>query len=336
MTPEPVTQQKKGNVTLTWSDKPLPTTKPKAEAPAAEETAEPQAAPPTPEPAAEPQQAAPETTQPASGKKSRWGAFLLDTALVALLLGAIGGGAWYIHGQMNAYRVPSPMELAKADYLELCKQHEQLQDAAYKADEQLHLRERLTHLELQLAEARRGIDTHQRSLENEHNRVLSLQREIRQEDKTARGVARSMLIGLPIGNAARSNGKVYPNAIIHRLENGRISLRTATGPVTFPQAQLVKENLPDMARYAFGLDDMVDMSDFEVVKGAPAPKPRKGKLIQPRKPSRQVAEPDYEPAPGAPVVNTEAPPTPITVEPGLTPEDDGSWQAPEGALPLEP
>lgn len=328
MTSEPVTH-KKGNVTLTWNDKPLTTAR-QQQAPGADTPAQPeQDAVPAPEPA--PGDA---PQQPAPRKKSRLGAFCLDSVLVLALLGVIGGGAWYVHQQLETFRVPTPMELAQADYLELCKQHEQLQDAAYKADEQLHLRERLTHLELQLADVRRNIEEHKRRLDNERNRVLSIQREIRQEDKTSRGVARSMLIGLPIGNAARSNGKVYPNAIIHRLESGRISLRTATGPVTFPLGQLVKENLPDMARYAFGLDDMVDMSDFEAAAGQPAPRPHKGKLIQPRKPSTQISGPDYEPAHSAPVVNTTNPPAVITVEPGLTPEDDGSWQAPEGALPI--
>lgn len=328
MTPEPVTH-KKGNVTLTWSDKPLSAMK-QQEAPRPEEAPQPEPeATPAPEPApAE----APE--QPAPRRKSRMGAFFLDSLLVLALVGVIGGGAWYVHQQLEVYRVPTPMELAQAEHLELCKQHEQLQDAAYKADEQLHLRERLTHLELQLADVRRNIEEHKRKLDNERSRVLSLQSEIRQEDKTSRGVAKSMLIGLPIGNASRSNGKVYPNAVIHRLEGGRVSLRTATGPVTFPLNQLVKENLPDMARYAFGMDDMVDMSDFDAAAGQPAPRPRKGKLIQPRKPSTRISETDYEPAPGAPQVNTEAPASVITVEPGLTPEDDGSWKAPEGALPI--
>ena len=350
MTQENATQTRKGNITLTWSDKPLPASRPspaaepqpaptpaaapqpKPVAPPAEAPVPAPAAPaPQPEPAVEP--AAEPAPQPAGKQKSRWGSILFDSVLVLALVGIIGGGAWYLHQQLNTYRVPTPLELAQAEHLELCQQQAQLQDTAYKADEQLHLRERLTRLDLQLAEVRRSIDEHKRALANERDRVLAVQREIRQEDKSSRGVARSMLIGLPIGHASRSNGKVYPNAVIHRLANGRISLRTATGPVTFPLGQLVKENLPDMARYALGLDDMVDMSDFTAEKGHTAPKPRKGKLIQPRRPSTRVEPPaSYEPEPAAPVVNTDAPPTPILVEPGT----DSTWQAPEGALPIEP
>ena len=341
MTTEPITKQRKGNITLTWNDKPLTPVKPK-EAPKAETAPVPapeeEAAAPAPAPVETPAADASETaepTQPTPKKKSRVGAFIVDSLLVLALAGVIGGGAWYTYQQLETYRVPTPMELAQAEYLELCKQHEQLQDAAYKADEQLHLRERLNSLDLQLAEVKRNIEEHKRTLDIERDRVLAVQNEIRQEDKTSRGIARSMLIGLPIGHASRSNGKVYTDAIIHRLEGGRISLRSATGPVTFPLGELVKDNLPDMARYALGLDDMVDMSDFEAADGKPMPKKkRKGKIIQPRKPSTQISEPNYEPASGAPVVNTQAPPAPITVEPGLTPEDDGSWQAPEEALPI--
>lgn len=340
----------KDKVTLSWNTPTTPRQPQKGAAPAAEK--EPQAAPvheakPQEMPAVEPQ--APETkqqeapaaapqaseTQPGGKKKGGWGAVLVDGLLVVLLLGALGGGAWYVHQQMEQYRVPSPLELAKAEHLELCKQHEQLQDAAYKADEQLHMRERITHLDIQIDDVKRQMAEHRQGIEAERGRIFSLQREIRQEDKTSRGVARNLLIGLPIGNVSTTNGRAYANASIHRMEAGRITLRTPQGQVRFPLSQLVKDNLPDMARYALGIDDMVDMSDFEAAPGEPTPKKhRQGKIITPRKPSTQVAEPNYEPAPGAPVVDAPAQPSVITVEPGLPSEEDDAWQAPEGALPI--
>ena len=209
---------------------------------------------PGPEPAPEAKSApapAPEpVTPPAQPEKKKGGfaAAFFDFILVMLLLGAIGGGDWYVHQQMELYRVPSPLELAQAEHLELCKQHEQLQDAAYKADEALHMRERITHLELQIDAVKRQLAEHKQGIEAERGRIHSLQREIRQEDKTSRGVAKNLLIGLPVGNVSTTNGRVYPNAIIHRLEAGRITLRTPQGQVRFPVAQLVKDNLPDMAR----------------------------------------------------------------------------------------
>ncbi len=285
-----------------------------------------------PTPAPEAPETAPAQAEPA--RKSRWGAFLLDTTLVLALLGVIGGGAWYVQQELHSYSVPTPMELAQAEHLELCKQHEQLQPLAYKADEQLHMIERLSQLEKQLADVRNQLSSHKSAISSEHRRVLNMQKEIRQEDKTSRSVAKSLLIGLPIGNATRSNGKIYQHAIIHRLEGKRISLRTATGPVTFPLSELNKDNLPDIARYALGLDDLVDMSDFEAAPGTPAPrKKRKGKLITPKLTSPQPAAPGYEANTGVPVVDTQAP-TPINIEPGLMPEDDGSWKAPAGDLPI--
>lgn len=344
----------KNKVSISWGNspvepapKPESTSRPQATAPAGKPQPAPQIAPKQataekarpeqPMPEVKPQSPAPEKAVPQKTEKKKGGfaAAFFDFILVMLLLGAIGGGAWYVYQQMELYRVPSPLELAQAEHLELCKQHEQLQDSAYKADEALHMRERITHLNLQIDAVKRQIAEHKQGIAAERGRIHSLQREIRQEDKTSRGVAKNLLIGLPVGNVSTTNGRVYSDAIIHRLEAGRITLRTPQGQVRFPVAMLVKDNLPDMARYAFGIDDMVDMSDFEATPDSPAPKKRrKGKIISPRKPSTQVTEPSYEPAPGAPVVDAPAQPATITVEPGLTPEDDGSWQAPEGALPI--
>ena len=275
------------------------------------------------------------TEQKPEKKKGRVAGILFDFVLVLLLLGAIGTGAWYTLQQLETYHVPTPLELAQAEHLELCKQHQQLQDAAYKADEQLHMRERITNLDLQLSECSRKIQELKQNINIEHERVLAIQREIIQEDKTSRTVAKNLLIGLPIGNASTTNGRVYPDAIIHRIESGRITLRTPNGQVRFLLSQLVKENLPDMARYAFGLDDMVDISDFEVPAGKKAHKRRQGKLISPRKPSTLVKEPSYEPESQGPVVNTQAPQQgAINVQPELIPGEQDNWEAPSGELPI--
>ena len=347
----------KDKVTLSWNTPPAPQApqappapkqqsspapvviEQKAQAPAPAPEKAPELRPSsTPEPKADNKPATPEPEKeptPAPKKKGSFGAAFVDFLLVMILLGAIGGGVWYVHQQAEQYRVPTPLELAQKEHLELCKQHEQLQDAAYKADEQLHMRQRIAHLDSQLDALNRQLAEHKQGIEAERGRVLSLQREIIQEDKTSRSVAKNLLIGLPVGNVSTTNGRAYHNAIIHRLESGRITLRTPQGQVRFPVSQLVKDNLPDMARYAFGLDDMVDMSDFEAMPGVSTPKKqRSGKIIAPRKPSTQITEPNYEPESGAPVVDAPTQPATITVEPGLTPEDDGSWQAPQEALPI--
>ena len=335
MSSESANSQRTADVSLTWEDKSIPAA-PHAAAPARDASGNveftPEAKPAEATAPAEAAETKPEAPAPAQEKKtSGWGIFF-DTMLVLLLLGVIGTGAWFITQELEKYRGPSPMELAQAEHLELCKQHEQLQDAAYRADEQIHMRQRIDSLDQQIADTRLQIAERRKAIADEHSRLIALQREIRQEDKTSRAVAKNLLIGLPIGNAATTNGKAYPNAVIHRLEPGYITLRTPYGQSRIALSRLVKDNLPDIARYAFGIDDMVDMSDFE---SAPR-KHRQGKLITPRKPSTKVQEPSYEPESGAPVVNTQAPhPSTITVEPGLTPEDDGSWQAPTAPLPIE-
>lgn len=336
MNSESANSKRTADISLTWKDMPAPTgetvnpdtleaskTAPETPSPAQEETA------PASEKAEVKTEVKPEDTAPAR-KPGRSGVFV-DTLLVLLLLGALGSGAWYTHRELEQYRVPTPMELAQAEHLELCKQHEQLQDAAYRADEQIRMRERIDSLNLQIADTRRQIAERKASIEDQHARVLALQQEIRQEDKTSRAVARNLLIGLPIGNAATTTGKAYPDAVIHRLEHGYITLRTPYGQSRFPLARLVKDNLPDIVRYAFGIDDMVDMSDFE---SAPRKK-RQGKLITPRRPSTKVVEPSYEPETNAPVVNTQAQePAGITVEPGSAPEESGTWDAPTAPLPI--
>ncbi len=359
MSQAPQSKDTQGKITLTWGAKPppprpqttipipvesqQPTPEPKP-APAPTPAPEPKPAPtPAPAPAPAPEakeekpQPAPAEEKAATGKKKSggWGAAFFDTLLVLALMGALGGGAWYVHQQLQATHIPSPLEIAQNEYLELCKQHEQLRDAAYKADEQLHMTGRINYLERQLSEIRNRIAEEQRGIANEQSRIQALQREIRHEDKTSRGIARNMLIGLPIGNVSTTTGRAYPNATIHRMEGGRITLRTQTGQVCFPTSQLVKDNLPDMARYAFGLDDMVDMTDFVAADGSPEPrKRRKGKLINQRKAAPQPTEPNYEPESGAPAVDTGRRNHHNTVAEGILPETDNSWQAPQEALPI--
>lgn len=212
-------------------------------------------------------------------KRREWSGILLDCTLVLALVAVLGGGAWYVNQAMQQYRVPTPMEMAMAEHTDLAKRRDALEDRALKADEQIRLRKRDAALDAQIAQLHRQIEAKEESVNSLHSRVLALQHEIRQEDKTSRSVAKSLLPGLAIGDASTTSGKRYNNAVIHRLEGNNIVLRTPEGQTRFPVTQLVKDKLPDMARYAFGLDDMVDMSDFEVVAGTPKPKARKGKLI---------------------------------------------------------
>lgn len=331
---------------------PLPGSPEKAEAPkqSAEQAAaqapdntDKQSATPLPETQEKAPSSTPDTENKAARKHER-GGLLLDCLLVLLLTGALGGGIWYLQRELAKYRIPGPMEQAAAANVELCRQREELQPAAYHADEQLHLRRRLAALVQKNEELKRRIEDKKQAIETQHQKVLAVQHEIRQEDKTARSVARGLLPGMAIGDASTTTGRVYNNAVIYRLERGLITLRTPEGQARFPTNILVKDSLPDIARYAFGLDDMVDMSDFEVTSDQPAPKPRKGKLIPAKNAPKADSSPaassptDYEPTAGAPVVDTNGnATTTLTAPPEDEPTSEApvqSWQPPTGELPL--
>lgn len=284
-----------------------------------------------------PSETAAETPSPAARKRDIAGV-ALDTLLVLLLAGALGGGCWYLNNELEKYRVPSPMETAAQENIALCQQREALQTDAYRADEQLHKRRRLSALAQRNTELKKRIEEKKHVLETLHQKVLAVQHDIRQEDKSFRTVAKGLLPGMPIGDATTTTGKTYRNAVIRRIEGGRITLRMPEGQTTFPVNQLVKDTLPDFARYAFGLDDMVDMSDFEVTAEQPKPKVRKGKLIPAKKPAETEGVKDYDPAAGAPVVDTDANKTSTWTGVGEdapeepTPADH--WQPPTGDLPF--
>lgn len=279
-------------------------------------------------------------------KKREWSGILLDCTLVLALVAVLGGGAWYVNQAMQQYRVPTPMEIAMAEHTDLAKRRDALEDRALKADEQIRLRKRDAALDAQIAQLHRQIEAKEESVNSLHSRVLALQHEIRQEDKTSRSVAKSLLPGLAIGDATTTSGKRYNNAVIHRLEGNNIVLRTPEGQTRFPVTQLVKDKLPDMARYAFGLDDMVDMSDFEVVAGTPKPKARKGKLITPHAPASKEEktassiDPSAYEQGGRPVVDTDANKT--TTATGTSDDDPTAnpqpsteqWTPPAGDLPM--
>lgn len=339
-TPDTHTEEKTEEMPFITPARPQPAEETPApeETPAEETTPPAEADPETTETATDaPEEAADKT--PVKPRKDRAG-LVLDCLLVLLLAGALGGGAWYLNHELAPYRVPSPMEMAAREHVDLCKQRESLQEAAYHADEQLHLRKRLSNLAMRSSELQRRIAEKKQIIETTHQKVLAVQHDIRQEDKSFRIVAKGLLPGMSIGTATTTTGKTYHNAVIRRMEGGRITLRMPEGQTTFPVNQLVKDNLPDLARYAFGQADMVDMSDFEVTADQPKPKVRKGKLITAQVPAKEAsnAPKDYEPAAGAPVVDTDANKTSTwTGEGEDSPEDSapaGTWKAPEGELPF--
>lgn len=278
-----------------------------------------------------------------SKKNGGWAAILLDAFLIILLIGVIGCGGYYLKKELDRYRVPSAMEIALEENHQLSLKRESLQADYYHADEQIHMRKTLARLNSQLDGIKHDISLLEGSIEDQKNNILALQHEIRQADTDSRSVARSLLPGMAIGTATTTTGKSIRNAFIYRLVNNKtIDIRSNEGQVRVPIKDLVKDSLPPMARYAFGLDDLVDMSDFGLQ--APAALAAPAKLVAPKAdpaPTKPAAGgmADYEPAAGAPVVDTDANKTSTTGTPEdpVTPANTSfpdSWQAPTGDIPL--
>ncbi len=311
-----------------------PETAPEAPAPAAPEAPAADAAPetaPDNTPEGEP---APEEKEQAPERKLPWGSICLDATLVLLLIAVLATAVYYFRLTAERYHVPTPMEQLLAESEELEARYNELLSRANQADTQLHLRARLAQLEGQAARYSAQIAEKKAELDEQHGRVLAMQYAIRQADETNRGIARSLLPGMPVGNVTTTTGKAYRNATIYRLDKRYIYIRFPEGQVRFPLRHLVKDNLPDLARYAFGELDLVDMSDFEQTGDAATPAVAPA---APRPAARPTRKPSfsYDPAPGAPVLDTDANRTTtsrVPEEPTTTEQD--VWDAPTGDLPM--
>ncbi len=315
------------------TDTPVPTTEePKVTA----------AAPTQPPPTTD----APATAQPTTAKEPAPGnkpskkgrGVILDIALVLLLLGILGAAAYYVHDTMTRYHVPTPMELAMEENKQLSERYEKLFHQANIADEQIHLRQRLVQLEGQLSKNSRLISDKKAAIDEQHGRVLALQYSIRQADATNRSIARSLLPGMRVGDVRTTDDDLYRNATIRSIDFKRklIALRYPQGQVRFPLRELVKDTLPELARYALNDLDLVDMADFEHTESEPAAETAKPRpAAKPKKPAVTATETDYDPT-GAPVLDTEANRTSTTNVPDeSTPAPTTDvWDVPSGDLPM--
>ncbi len=302
--------------------------------------------PVTPPSQVEPTEAKPEADHaPADGKAQETAqktakkgrGVLLDLFLVLLLLGILGAAAYYVHDTMTRYHVPTPMELAMEENRQLSERYEKLFHQANIADEQIHLRQRLTQLEGQLSRLARQTADKKAAIDEQHSRVLALQYSIRQADATNRSIARSLLPGMRVGDVRTTDDELYRNATIRTIDfrHKLISLRYPQGQVRFPIRELVKESLPELARYALNDLDLVDMSDFERTEDEAETKPAKPRPVAKPKPATTTAEPDYEHG-GTPVLDTEANRTTTSRVPdeGTPAPPQDVWDAPTGDLPM--
>ncbi len=298
-----------------------------------EEEASTETATPETEQATEP---APKAKNDEKKEKSRgFFSILFDILLVILLLGILAGGGYYIKLKMNLYSVPSALDIALRDNARLQRQRDELVEKYYKADENILMRESLTRLDSELAKIKDECATIENSIEEQKNKILALQHEIRTTDKEYRQIALSLLPGMSIGDAVTSRGQTLRQAYIYRLEGKLITLRSPEGQIRVPTRELIKKNMPDLARYAFGELDLVDMSDFDNGGNAPASDNNAQTKTEVKKPvpSRVTVRTDYEPASGAPTVDTSAGAT-ISAPASATQHNIEEWIPTEGELPF--
>ncbi len=282
-----------------------------------------------------PQAPGEEAPAPSPERRRRWGAICVDAALVLLLIGVLAAAGYCFRLTTDRYHVPTPMEQLLSESEELERRYNELLPQANQADTQLHMRARLAQLEGQLARYSSQIADKKASLDEHHGQVLAMQYNIRQADETNRSIARSLLPGMPVGNVTTSTGKAYRNATIYRLDKRYIYIRFPEGQVRFPLRHLVKDNLPDLARYAFGELDLVDMSDFEQTGDAPAPAQTRPAPRRNAASAAPQAARSYDPTPGAPVLDTEANRTSTIDVPDESSSDEpDAWEAPTGDLPM--
>lgn len=282
-------------------------------------------------------------------KRGKFLSALTDLCLIAMTAGVIGGGAWYLNAQMKQYHIPSPLELAMAENQKLAEKQQALEEESFKADEQSRLRERYASLQKQLQEVNQATNDKLAKLESSEGNILALQHEIRQADRDARNVARNQLLpGMMIGVIRTKKGQVYNGATIRGIDGKLITIRHDSGQSRFNMNLLVTESLPTIVRYAFGLEELVDTSDFQSSDDASdSNKSSKKPVAKTRTPSTAKATTStsvktrsfasYDPAMGVPVVDGTSP-EPSTSSSSNTgyvaPAPTNGWSAPSDPLPL--
>lgn len=270
---------------------------------------------------------------PGEEKRGKWAVFF-DVLLVTLLLAVLGFGGYYIKIKMDEYRVPSAMDIALQENARLQRERDAMVDAYYKADEQILMRRSLEHLDHELSKVQDECAGIEQSIAENKDKILALQHEIRTTDSEYRSVALSLLPGMAIGDAVTNRGKALKDAYIYRLEGNLITLRSHEGQIRIPTRQLIKKDMPRLARYAFGEEDLVDMSDFDANGEVPQKKSAPKKQEAPKEETPRVTvRTDYEPASGAPVVDTSAGAT-ITAPQTAGGNSQDVWVPTEGELPF--
>lgn len=276
-----------------------------------------------------------ESAESAEPKRSGKLDFLLDATLVLSTLAVIVGTAFYLNTQLKRYYIPSPMEIALKENTALGEKLQDLETLAFRADEQNRLNQRHEDLQSQLYKMKETRRAKLAEIEKVEGQVFALQHQLRQADKDARNLARHQLLpGMVLGTVQTRKGQVYTNSVVRTVESNRITLRHDEGQARFELDLLVTDSLPALARYALGIDELVDMSDFQEMDPAAAKPAPSATTEKPAAPVSKVTT-SYDPKPNKPILDTSSTPLKSSNATGIPsgPAPD-TWDAPDAPLPL--
>lgn len=203
--------------------------------------------------------------------RSKWQNVGIDAFLVLLVIGVAGFTVWLLKEQKARYYVPTPYEVAREENARLRHLRDELQPQAYKAEEQILFQQKLASRERELEKLRRANTAREAGLKEKERQILAKQHEIRQTDKEHRQVAMSLLPAMRLGTVRTKKGsRVYYDAYITRVEGRTLVLAHNSGMVRIAVSDLVAESLPPLARYAFGVDDLLHIREMDAENAARA------------------------------------------------------------------
>ncbi len=296
----------------------------------------------SPKPEATVNEATVAPTPAKASKKARFGNFCLDFLLVAMTASLIGGSAWYLNKQLKAYHIPTALELAMEENSKLAQMQQKMEEEAFRADRNARLNLRFKQMQDKLSQLDQEIAKKKSALESAKGQILAVQHQIRQADRDARNLSRNQLLpGMMVGVIRTKNGQVYNGAIIRGIEGKRITVRHDSGQARFNLNLLETDTLPALVRYALGLDDLVNTSDFETssetstkAKSSPEPETKTAKASTPKGRIVTQSYANYDPKPGVPVVDTSKQTKSSNTAEAPTPSYTDTWDAPDAPLPL--
>ncbi len=259
-------------------------------------------------------------------KRFSWKSLTLDSFLVIITFGILGGGAYYLQKELQHYYIPSPLEQEQARSDELFKRIEELQQPAYIADENIRLRQKLEGLQREQAQLDKSLSAAHRERDGYQERIIAQQKALLRALSDAKRLAKQQIgAGLRIGTLTTLDGRVFNDCRIRRIVGQSLVISHSAGQAPFNIDSLSPDSLPRLVRFALGMENLMETSDLLPNKSATSSNAQ-ADVTPIRRANLSL------PKPPAPVIDT-APVAPARNSQPSTPAGD-RWVAPTGDLPF--